>query len=141
MIGRNNVLNIRSSTHFTWEGQIGSVKGFCSFEYPKYCRRAGCYLLMRSYRRAGLFLLEELIKRWAPDSENPTRQYIDFVCKMTGFKPTTRLTFRADYAAVLAAMEIFERGIPFADRERFYENAVVSYLDVIDEFNLKPYES
>ena len=60
MIGKNNVLNIRASKSFSWAGQNGATRGFCDFEGIEMCRRAGLYLLMRSYRRAGVVKLAEV---------------------------------------------------------------------------------
>lgn len=140
MIGQNNPLNIRTSSHYKWNGQTGETRGFCNFESEVMCRRAGAYLLMRSYRRAGIYKVADVIKRWAPAVENNTNAYISFVCKRTGFEPTTSLVFDSDYAAVLAAMEIMEKGVCAAWRDTFYANAKASYLYVINNFNIKKYE-
>lgn len=140
MIGKNNYLNIRSSSGFTWNGQTGATKGFADFESIEMCRRAGAYLLMRSYRKAGCKTIESVISRWAPKSENDTENYIKFVCKMTGFSRNMRLVFDNDYASILAAMEIIENGCDYRKRETYYENARVSYLNIINQFKIKSYE-
>lgn len=137
MIGTNNPLNIRTSSHYAWNGQTGSTRGFCNFEDVTKCRRAGAYLLMRSYRRAGATKLGEVITRWAPAVENNTNAYIQFVCKRTGFKVDTELTFISDFAAVLAAMEIFEQGVHNSMRDAYYFNAKASYEFVITDSNIK----
>lgn len=137
MIGLNNPLNIRTSSHYAWNGQNGSTRGFCNFENVAKCRRAGAYLLMRSYRRAGATKLGEVITRWAPATENNTNAYINFVCKRTGFKPDTELTFISDFAAVLAAMEIFEQGVHNSQRDGYYFTAKASYEFVITDSNIK----
>lgn len=140
MIGKNNPLNIRTSTAFTWAGQTGSTRGFCDFEDVEWCRRAGAYLLMRSYRRAHCNTVGAVICRWAPSSENETDSYIHFVCKTTGFKAETKLCFDSDFAAILAAMEILEKGVPVNLRAEYYETAKHAYLKVIIYFNIKRYE-
>lgn len=140
MIGKNNPLNIRTSTAFEWAGQTGSTRGFCDFEDVAYCRRAGAYLLMRSYRRAHCNTVGAVICRWAPSSENETDSYIHFVCKTTGFKAETKLCFDSDFASVLAAMEILEKGVPLEHRTEYFENAKLSYINVINQFYLKRYE-
>ena len=140
MIGKNNPLNIRTSCHFKWNGQTGETRGFCDFEDVTMCRRAGAYLLMRSYRRAGIYQVADVIKRWAPAVENDTNAYISFVCKRTGFGKDTKLVFDSDYAAVLAAMEIMEKGVCAAWRDTYFANAKASYLFVINNFNIKKYE-
>lgn len=141
MIGKNNYLNIRTSSGFTWNGQTGSTRGFADFESIEMCRRAGAYLLMRSYRKADCKTIESVISRWAPKSENDTENYIKFVCKMTGLSRTMRLVFDNDYASILAAMEIIENGCDYRKRDTYYENARVSYLNIINQFKIKSYES
>lgn len=137
MIGRNNPLNIRTSSSYSWNGQCGSHKGFCDFEDITFCRRAGLYLLMRSYRRAGVKKLGDIIKRWAPACENNTGAYITYVCNRTGLQPATTLFFDKDFAEVLAAMEIFEQGIPLSKRADYYDTTVKSYCYLINQFEIK----
>lgn len=141
MIGKNNVLNIRASKSFCWAGQTGATRGFCDFEGIEMCRRAGLYLLMRSYRRAGVVKLEEVIKRWAPPTENNTSNYVDFVCKRSGLQRGFVLRFLSDFASVLAAMEIMEIGVPASRRDEYYATAKDSYLYLAEHFKFKPYES
>lgn len=141
MVGKNNVLNIRASKSFSWAGQTGATKGFCDFEGIEMCRRAGLYLLMRSYRRAGVVKLDEVIKRWAPPTENNTSNYVDFVCKRSGLQRGFVLRYLSDFASVLAAMEIVEIGVPASKRGEYYAAAKDSYLYLAEHFNLKPYES
>lgn len=140
MIGKNNPLNIRTSASFSWNGQTGATRGFCDFEDVAMCRRAGAYLLMRSYRRAGCRNLGQVICRWAPSNENDTASYLHFVCKQTGFKAEFSLCFDSDFAAVLAAMEIMEQGIPVSKRDEYYATAKASYSYLIKKFNLTRYE-
>lgn len=137
---RNNPLNIRASQAFSWVGQSGAEKGFCVFDDVEFCRRAGAYLLMRSYRRAGCDTIEKIIRRWAPPLENPTSTYIAFVAKMSSLKPDTHLCFISDYAAILAAMEIFEQGIISPRRDTYYCNARNSYTYIISKFKISTHE-
>lgn len=140
MIGKNNILNIRTSSAFKWNGQTGATKGFCDFESLEMCRRAGAYLLMRSYRKAGANTLDKIICRWAPTSENDTASYLHFVCKTTGFKASQKMYFDSDYACVLAAMEIIEDGIAGTRRITHYESAKRAYMEIIETYKLKRYE-
>ena len=140
MIGKNNPLNIRTSAAFKWLGQTGATKGFADFESIDMCRRAGAYLLMRSYRRAHAKSVGGVICRWAPKCENDTASYLHFVCKQTGLKAETVLCFDSDFASILAAMEIFEQGILLAKREEYYLNAKDSYLEIIAKNKLLRYE-
>lgn len=140
MIGLNNPLNIRTSTAYTWQGQVGSTRGFCTFDNLVSCRRAGLYLIMRSYRRAGCYTPQKVIARWAPNCENPTLDYITFVCDMCGLKPDTYMHLTNDFASLLAAMEIFEQGIPSGIRRGYFEDARLEYLRIIKLFNIQCYE-
>lgn len=140
MIGKCNPLNIRTSAYFKWAGQSGETRGFCDFDEVIYCRRAGAYLLMRSYRRCGITKLGDAIRRFAPACENNTNAYISFVCKRTGFREDTELVFDSDFAEVLAAMEIFEQGVHATMRDGYYANAKASYIYVINQFSLKKHE-
>lgn len=141
MIGKNNPLNIRTSNHYNWNGQIGATRGFCDFAGIEMCRRAGAYLLMRSYRRAKVFTLEQVIKRWAPTCENPTNAYIEYVSRCTQLSPAQTLCSSSDFAKVLAAMEIFEQGIVLEKRSQYYATAKASYLYVINLYHILPYEN
>lgn len=141
MIGKNNVLNIRASKSFSWAGQTGATRGFCDFEGIEMCRRAGLYLLMRSYRRAGVITLADVIRRWAPPTENETDKYIDFVAKWSAMKGSFVLRFISDFACVLAAMEMVEIGVPASKRAEYFATAKKSYIYLSNHFNVKPYES
>ena len=141
MIGKNNPLNIRTSSHYQWNGQNGATRGFCNFEGVELCRRAGAYLLMRSYRRSKVFTLEQVIHRWAPTCENPTNAYIDFVSRCTSISAAQMLCTSSDFASVLAAMELFEQGIALEKRTAYYATAKASYLYVIQNYHIMPYEN
>lgn len=140
MVALNNPLNIRTSTAYTWQGQTGSTRGFCTFDNLVSCRRAGLYLIMRSYRRAGCYTPQKVIARWAPACENPTCDYITFVCEMCGLKPDTHMHLTNDFASLLAAMEIFEQGVPSSIRRAYFEEARSEYLRIIKLFNIHCYE-
>lgn len=140
MIGKNNLLNIRNSTAFNWLGQTGSTRGFADFDSVETCRRAGLYLLRRSYRRAHCKTVESIIKRWAPETENDTRSYITFVCKTTGFRPTDVMVFDSDFAELLASMEIMENGYVGPRRKSHFETAKESYLKLCETYQIKNYE-
>lgn len=135
MVFINNPLNIRASKSFNWLGQCGARRGFCEFSTLRMGRRAGMYLLSRSYRRSGVTNLSEVIKRWAPSSENPTDSYIDFVSSWSGLPRSATLHLSSDYASVLAAMELFEQGVPSAIRKSYFEDARGIYLSLYNELN------
>ena len=108
MIGRNNPFNIRNNRHNKWRGQVGSNNGFCNFDSLTSGVRAACIILMRSYRKFGFVTVEQIIKRFAPPSDNDTDNYILFVCNQTGFFRSTMMITDSDYMKLLFAMAKFE---------------------------------
>lgn len=107
---KNNPLNIRYSGFNHWQGLEGERKGFCEFSTLSYGIRAAAVLLMRSYRKQGADTLRKIIKRWAPECENPTLQYIDFVHVKTKVMRDESLVQPAQYALIIWAMAWFEQG-------------------------------
>lgn len=79
---RNNPLNIRGSKGKPqeWHGQVGVENGFCVFEDEDWGFRAA-FKCIKTYHRKGFNTIRKIINRWAPPSENPTENYIEFVCK------------------------------------------------------------
>lgn len=136
MIGKNNPLNIRHNSSKMWKGQDlkkPQTKGFCNFIDVRYSIRACAYLLMRSYRKKGLRTYAELIKRYAPESENPTWSYINYVVpsnRMPFDVPTTQF----DFAQLVFKMSVFESG-----SEEYCKNPDY-VLGVIKSENLFVYE-
>lgn len=140
MIGKNNVLNIRSSASFKWLGQEGQTNGFCNFTSVMFCWRCGAYLIMRSYRRAKVRSIEAIIKRWAPPSENNTEAYIDFVCEQTGFSRKYVPRSETDVALLLVAMMFMELGIPKKDRVEAWRVLPTSVATIIVKSDIKFYK-
>ena len=140
MIGKNNYLNIRVSSGFCWYGQTGSTKGFCDFESIDMCRRAGIYLLRRSYRRANIKTVKQIVFRWALVTEFDPEVYLAIVCKLTGFYPTDVMVFDSDYASILSAMEVVENCITGIRRISHYNAASEQYLRLCESSQIRNYE-
>lgn len=134
MIGLNNPLNIRVNSRNKWFGQIGSKKGFCNFASVDYCVRAACYLVMRSYCRQGFRDVSSIINRYAPKVENPTMNYVSFVCKRCGWMPNYTIRTNDDVAKLVVAMYYFESGAIQGLLDPFNEDYVLS---VIKNFKIK----
>ena len=78
-VRNNNPLNIRFSKHNNWDGQIGQSGGFAKFETPEYGFRAA-YKLIQRYREVyGLNSLTDIVARWAPEHENDSDAYAEFL--------------------------------------------------------------
>lgn len=81
----NNPLNIRRAQS-KWLGEVDSLKGqrdkaFCQFSSLVYGYRASGKLLQTYQTKYKLYVLSQIIGRWAPPCENDTRAYATIVAK------------------------------------------------------------
>lgn len=108
MLGRmiNNPLNIKYTPLYTWKGSCGKVNGFVRFETLDYGFRAAI-LLIRTYVRNDFTYIRDIIRRFAPPSENPTDNYIKYVLSRTDI-PNNKISTISDVCQLLAAMARFE---------------------------------
>lgn len=86
-IRNNNPGNIRHSKS-KWQG-MADVQGdseFVTFVSPEYGIRAICRVLL-TYQKRGIDTVGEIVRTYAPPSENNTSAYIRSVCKSGGFLP------------------------------------------------------
>lgn len=127
----NNPFNIRYSHKNQWLGLDPinpCIKGFCNFSHYNYGIRAAAYLLLRSYRKKGIFTIRSIVERFAPPVENKTDKYIEFVCINSGiYISDIKLKNITQYCQVLEAMSR-------------YEGNYVSFEEiksVIKKFNIK----
>ncbi len=76
----NNPGNIRKGKT-KWEGlaKEQTDSAFCVFTEMKYGIRALYKILKTYHKKYGLDTIEEIISRWAPENENDTNSYINFV--------------------------------------------------------------
>lgn len=111
----NNPLNIRKNST-KWEGldEVQDDKSFFKFKAPEWGYRAALRTLQNYNRVHGLETIRQWIIRWAPPCENPTENYINFVCDKVEMPPTSkvRITNKTLMCAVVAAMSEFENGTP-----------------------------
>jgi hypothetical protein len=116
----NNPGNIRPSTQFTWDGQVGIDKGeqeragFVRFATPEAGIRALTINLL-SYNEKGINTPRAIINRWAPPSDQPgnsNTNYITAVAKAMGVKPTDTLNVKdpAIMQRLVTAIIEFENG-------------------------------
>lgn len=139
---RNNPLNIRWSQSNNWVGQTGMDNGFCVFKNADYGFRAA-FMLLKNYHKKGFNTIEKIVKRFAPPSENPTYNYIRFVCKKMealGYDDYDvglecyPLDLRNDMIVVdlIACMAKFESGLNVQSREvasALYNLGLLSWKD------------
>lgn len=114
-IRNNNPLNIRRGKT-PWEHEITMQSQpdevFCQFGEMRYGWRAAFLLLRKYIKKYGLNTIEAIIRRWAPDNENHTEVYIDFVAQDSVIGRRDMVRFE-DYEAmyrIAAAMCAYENG-------------------------------
>lgn len=129
MIGRNNPFNLRYSKNNHWLGLTGQTRGFCDFVNMDFGIRAAALLVMRSYRKKDVLTISEIIRRFAPATENNTEKYVDFVCRQLSCFHFD-IPSRAEYPALLCAMSVFEGNPVCIDAINF----------AIAKFNIVPYK-
>ena len=109
----NNPLNIRKSSN-KWDGKVipSSDEEFEEFATIVHGIRAAIKIVQTYVRKHGCRTIEDIIKRWAPPSENNTKRYIDFVEARTGINRYNEIdiTDKREVAAILQAMTIIEVG-------------------------------
>lgn len=111
---KNNPLNIRHSSKFTWLGEVTHFNGFCVFSSQFFCYRAAVKILL-AYKKRGIVSIKDIISTWAPSSDNnPTSNYIDFVCNRLDMNPNDSFwsfPFNSTQMEdLLFAMSCFETG-------------------------------
>ena len=94
-IRNNNPLNIRRSAD-RWLGMrsVQTDPQFCQFTSMDYGCRAACRLLKTYNTKYKCRTLYDIIRRWAPPSENNTDTYVKRVCKLTGYSPYQVISYR-----------------------------------------------
>ena len=116
-IRNNNPLNIRKGNNWQGERHPQTDKEFEEFESMQMGIRAAFKLIknwMNGFggRRKPCTNLEQLISTWAPEIENATRSYIDFVSLNTGIHPRKEIKFqdRTTMCNIVRAMAYVECG-------------------------------
>lgn len=105
--------NIRQS-HVRYKGEVRPSRdpAFKQFETLAWGYRA-IFVLLDTYRiRYGLDTVEGIISRWAPPTENRTREYVRFVARAAGVEPGRRIDTRdrATMMRIAAAISHMENG-------------------------------
>lgn len=89
----NNPFNIRANEDNNWNGKT-TLPGaaFESFDTIEHGIRAGIKILKTYFEKYDLNTVSGIISRFAPDTENNTKAYIDFVSKKLGVDPYETLS-------------------------------------------------
>ena len=95
----------------TWKGEVDCVGEFECFQSPRMGIRAMVINLSTYYHLYGLNTIEKIITRWAPEYENQTSDYINYVSGYTMVAPADILTFDpSTIGSLVIGMVIMEQG-------------------------------
>lgn len=109
-IRNHNPFNIRYNSAIDWVGQVGKDDaGFVIFKSADFGIRAAGRLMRTYKKKYKLNSIEGIVRRWAPESENDTQNYIRQVTRLTGLSSSKKLSER-DYCKLANAMIQMENG-------------------------------
>jgi len=118
--GVNNPGNIKNFGGTPFKGETTKEgESWKSFSSPAYGYRA-IIVLLRNYYKKGVKTIAEIagiISRYAPGSENPTLNYIQYVSKAAGIDPNAdvgEIIHSDQVKKIVAAITQFEQGKKFA---------------------------
>lgn len=107
--------NIRRVKGQDWKGQtpLQTDPTFVTFYDEAWGYRA-MMVILANYRRKGVCRIEDIVRRWAPPSENDTAAYIASVCTQCDCTPRCipDLTDRETMVGLVEAMARVENGVP-----------------------------
>lgn len=110
----NNPGNIRLGS-CRWFGEIrpSQDEAFCQFRSMAYGYRALLRLLQNYRRKHGLKTIAEMIRRWAPPTENNTNAYIIDVCRQMQMPSSYVIDIedKDSMCALAAAISRHENGV------------------------------
>lgn len=117
-IRNNNPLNIRRSSANNWQGMADEQtdNAFCVFSSMFFGFRAALKII-RNYLRyqSSITTPADIVRRWAPPSENNTKAYIERVASLSGVKMDNTIRFgdKHKICKIVRAMAIVENGPSF----------------------------
>lgn len=113
----HNPLNIRKSSD-KWQGKADEQpdKSFVTFISNEYGYRAA-FKTLRTYMQRGKYTINDIIKTWAPPTENNTTSYIKQVSSLSGIKEHVNVTWKDEetMVALVHSMAIVENGIKWLE--------------------------
>lgn len=116
-VRNNNPGNIRHGAQ--WEGMatVQADLAFVTFVSPEYGIRA-IAKIMHSYKALGLNTIREVVRRWAPPTENNTDAYIAAVCAECSVEPDDAISLDDVLPLLVKAIIYHENGCcPYTDAQ------------------------
>ncbi len=116
----NNIGNIKVSSD-VFKGEIKSPSAiFKSFDTPGYGYRAMIRILRTYYTVHHLKTLSQMIRRYAPGSEDNMSSYIAYVAKgagISGSQDISNMIFTSKVKDIVKFMSIFEQGYDYKPKQ------------------------
>lgn len=93
-------------------------KDFVQFQNMIQGIRAAIITLRTYFNKHNINTIEGIIKRWAPESENNTKAYIEFVCKETETEEDDRIIWdKWSIFYIIKVMAKYESGYEIKTKE------------------------
>ena len=114
---KTNPLNIRKSKDI-FLGELKSTGDFKVFINRTYGVRAAFKIISNYSLIHGIdFTVSNIIKRWAPPTENDTSSYINFVCDNRKIlTPSTQVSTMLQFMLLVQRMAVFESKIHLTNK-------------------------
>lgn len=145
----HNPLNIRKTSD-SWQGQTNQKTNdaFCKFCANLYGYRAAFIIIFRYFER-GHETVEDIIRTWAPPTENNVENYLNYVCRLGIIKRTSHLCAEDKWelthlitqmawfeSNVIADQDVVRRAFDMAYKKVFGKEykGIYSRLDVISTY-------
>jgi len=127
----HNPGNICKGSDWVGMAEVQPEGRFIKFKSPVFGYRAMGKLMLTYNEKHHLCSLTQIINRYAPPSENPTQNYIDFVAKETGFTTWSYINVHNEEVLFLLvkAMAKFEQGQRFHDNDNVIRAGVKMALE------------
>lgn len=111
----NNPLNIEKGDNWKGLRDFPTDKRFCEFQSMSYGFRAAFMILERYRVNYNLSTIDQIIRRWAPPTENDTKKYAEYVARKAGIDrqtwlPCPRMDNRP-WIKIVLAMASYENGV------------------------------
>lgn len=109
--------NLRYVASIAWQGQTGGDSGgYAIFDSDLNGLRAAFLNLHAYMHKHGLRTVRGIITRWAPNHENPTDAYVQYVARSVNVQPDQQVTWSQHALPIMRAIVAFENGRnPYAD--------------------------
>lgn len=114
----NNPGNIERRERWQGMSEDQTDERFITFDSPEYGIRAMARVLRNYGRKYDIWTIEQIVSRWAPSSENETKEYINHVSEQLDIPPAMPLNLENDdlLGRLIRAIIKHENGsVPYAD--------------------------